>query len=465
MKKHRIEITNGSSIAIIGAGPSGTFFADSAVQWAIKKNLNLNIVLFDGKDFTQSGPRGCNLCAGVISETLLALLKDRGILLPREKVQRIIKGYCLHGRAGSYLLTNPKQSSGITTVFRGNGPRQSSPGGNVSFDDYLLQHVRDKGLTVIPHLVKRIELPQNHENPVQVIYEVDGQEMVFQADLVVGAFGLSEKMMKMAQKLNFGYRPPRTIQARNMEIQLDRNYISERFGDNIHTYNLSTAEGMWVASIIPKKDYVTVNLIGNRDITKDDLSRLSDYLALDETIPKFWNWSKSFCTCSPRVATTGAEKPYTNRFIIIGDASCSRYYKNGIESAYVTAQLAAEAVFNWGISESALRTRYFKRIKKEIIRDNLYGRILFKINDFVAGSRFLSEVMLKVAINQSRRKKKNHMREVLWNMYTGNAPYKTIFFNFFHPALQWELIAYTSRLIIKRIVVKLFPHSHHAVGD
>ncbi|MCK5093087.1 MAG: hypothetical protein KAR18_00085, partial [Spirochaetes bacterium] len=93
-------LKDGSKIAVIGAGPAGAFFADFAMHRARERRLNLSITLFDGKDFTQSGPKGCNLCAGVISETLIDRMCSIGIVLPEEKIQRKIEGYYLRLKTG-----------------------------------------------------------------------------------------------------------------------------------------------------------------------------------------------------------------------------------------------------------------------------------------------------------------------------------------------------------------------------
>lgn len=444
-------LEDGSKIAVIGAGPAGAFFADFAMHRARETGLNLSITIFDGKDFTQSGPKGCNLCAGVISETLIDRMCSRGIILPEEKIQRKIEGYYLRLKAGEFLMKHPLSEKQITTVFRGNGPRLSSQGKNVSFDDYLLKHVRQKGLKVFNRPVKQIQLPLNPREPVRVIYGIGKEESIFEADLVVCAFGLSSNMMKMMQNLNFGYRPPRTLSAMNVEIFLSKDFIQEHFGNNIYVYSWSTARGMRVANIIPKKDYITVNLIGKRDMKKEDLLEFLKLFIVHKKLPDNWRWSDRLCRCYPKVAVTSAKKPFTHRLVIIGDASCSRYYKNGIESAFVTAQIAADTAINYGVSESAFKKGYFRCVKKIIVRDNFYGRVLFKINDLVSGSTFLSKIMLNVAADEVNHGKNTHMRSVLWNMYTGNIPYRTILLKFLNPVLQWKLTIGTIKLIFVNI--------------
>ena len=450
-------LKDGSKIAIIGAGPAGSFFADFAFDLALKKDIKISLVLFDGKDFTQTGPRGCNLCAGVISESLNDSLLSRGIVLSGEKIQRKIEGYYLRLRSGGFLLKHPLNKKPITTVFRGNGPRWQDRIGNISFDDYLLEHIQKKGVEVIHEPVKDIRLPTITSDKVKIIYGIGRNEKILEADLMIGAFGLNLPMMRMVQELNIGYKPPKILNAINVEIFLEDDFIRSHIGDNIFIYNWSTSKGIRVANIIPKKDFITVNLIGEQGMNSDDLKEFLALFAKNKNLPDSWEWNDRICFCVPKIAVTSARKPFSDRLVIIGDASCSRYYKNGIESAFTTARVAADTVFNLGIGESALKKGYFNRIKKIIIKDNFFGRIMFKINDWVAGNAFLSEVMMRVTEMELQHGKKSYMRRVLWNMYTGNIPYKRIFIHFLNPILQLKLIAATIQLACLKLLFRLHP--------
>ena len=84
--------------------------------------------------------------------------------------------------------------------------------------------------------------------------------------------------------------------------------------------------------------------------------------------------------------------------VIIGDASCTRYYKNGIESAFKTAKLAAETAINNGISNTAFKRGYFRQARKQIIWDNFFGKVLFGIYNLVYESSFFSKVLMRVAM-------------------------------------------------------------------
>ena len=287
-------LKNRSKIGVIGGGPAGTFFSFFAAKLAHQKGLDVTIYLFDGKDFTRTGPKGCNLCAGVIAETLVERMKRHGIILPEGRVQSQIDGYYLRVEAGGFLLKHPNCLNQITTVFRGNGPRFSDYDANVSFDDFLLNHVRQTGLKVISKPVKRVEYAPDIKDPVMVICGGGHEETVFEVDLVVGAFGLNTNMMKKIQNLGFGYIPPRTFNARCMEIQLNSNLIKKHFGNTIFCFNWTTKQGTLIAGIIPKKKYITINVIGKRDVKKKN----------------WWTFS-TFPVCMRCFRKTGACLPET----------------------------------------------------------------------------------------------------------------------------------------------------------
>jgi hypothetical protein len=140
--------------------------------------------------------------------------------------------------------------------------------------------------------------------------------------------------------------------------------------------------------------------------------------------------------------------------VIIGDASCTRYYKNGIESAFKTAQLAAETAIHRGISKAAFKRGYFSQARKQIIWDNFFGKVLFGVYNFVYESSFFSEVLMRVAIKEETHGKSSQLKRVLWNMYTGNTPYSTIFIQFLNPFLQWKLIVETVKFFFIRRELK-----------
>lgn len=444
--KEDLTLKDGSKIAIIGGGPAGSFFAHFAQKWAAEKGIEVSITVFDGKDFLQRGPRGCNLCAGVIAESLNKKLKQEGIFLPEERIINRIDGYMLHVGNKSLLLSCAEnEKSTIATVFRGNGPRFSTFPEIISFDDFLLSWVQDKGAEVIPHPVWDIELPGKKTGSISVYFGERGNLQKFDADLAVGAFGVNTYLMKKIKALGFGYNPPSTLVTYQAEFKLDREKILEYFGNTIHVY-MPKSKAIRYATVIPKGNYISITLIGHKDATKDFLKEFLNLEEIKKKIPLF----KPHCFCYPRIVVSPSKKPFTDRLIMIGDASFSRHYKNGIESAFITAQLAAETAFCAGIDTSAFIHSYYKQAKKIIVKDNTYGQFLFLINDIISSIPLLTQSHLDLANKGPKEASSQKLRSILWNMFTGNIPYKDIFSISLDMRLQISLLFNTITLLFRR---------------
>ncbi|MHC4307263.1 MAG: NAD(P)/FAD-dependent oxidoreductase [Planctomycetota bacterium] len=433
-------LKNGSKIAIIGGGPGGSFFAHFASRYAKEAGIDVSIKIYDRKSFCQRGPRGCNMCAGVISENLFNNLEEEGINIADFCVQRKIEGYCFHTQDESVVLHHPDSGHipRIVTVFRGNGPLQSEHEGNVSFDDYLLNHVKEQGVDIISDMIKELRLPVREGEPVKVICGERNSEHEFEADLVVGAFGVNTGMMEKVANMGFGYRPPKTVRTCQCEIILNREYIEETFGNNVFVFALGKSD-LKFASITPKADYVTVNLVGRKDLTRNNLIDFLNHPTVKKLMPAKWRIPNNFCMCISKIPITYAKHPYADRVVILGDASISRSYKSGIESAFNMAKMSAYTAFKNGVSARSFMNGYFKPAKKLLARDNFYGLVMLKINDYISSNRQLANRQVKFAKSTDDTNTANLINEILWDMLTGNVPYKEIFFK----AMSLRLISKT----------------------
>ncbi len=441
-----LSLKDGSRIAIIGGGPAGAFFAHFAHKYAEESGICITVSIFDGKNFLQKGPKGCNLCAGVIAESLNNKLKDEGIFLPDRRIINQLEGYCLHAKGRTIHLSHAdNKTDRINTVFRGNGPRFSSFPDVISFDDFIMTWAVDMGTQIVPQPVWDISFPEETTDPLSISAGQKDSPESYTADLVVCAFGVNTQLMTKMQDLGFVYSPPKTLVTYQAEILLGDDHISNHFGNVIHVY-MPKSKNIRYAMVIPKGDYITVTLIGNKDASPE---LFKEFLELKEIQGKI-SCPKPHCLCYPRITISTAKNPYTDRLLMVGDASFSRHYKNGIESAFLTAQLAAEASFKHGIDAKTLRTYYVKKAKKKIRNDNRYGRLLFKVNDIMSSSSILTQAHFAVAEKKDSAAAKR-MRSILWNMFTGNIPYKDIFKLSLNFRLQLSLLWTTMSLSIKNI--------------
>ncbi len=92
----RLELVDGSRVAVIGGGPAGSFTSYFLLEMAERADLEIEVEIYEPRDFSCVAPGGCNMCGGIISETLVQNLAAEGINLPDTVVQRGIESYVLH---------------------------------------------------------------------------------------------------------------------------------------------------------------------------------------------------------------------------------------------------------------------------------------------------------------------------------------------------------------------------------
>ena len=459
MTGSRLRLRNNSNIAIIGGGPAGSFFANDAIQYAKKLGINIQITIFDSKDFSQRGPSGCNMSAAVIASTLHAKLIKDGIVLPKRIIGQEIKGYYFHTEEYGIELYKPKlnDKSSILAVYRGNGPLYSTHTESHSFDDCLLRHVIDQGVNAIYEPVQELRLSSDIDTPATIIYGKNNSYKEMKADLVVGAFGVNSTIINKIKGLNFGYKPPKTIKTCQMEIPLSPDFIKKSFNDDIHVFALGIKPFRF-ASMVPKGNYVTVSLVGTRDLTKKDLLNFVNHPVVRKKLPHDWKMPDKYCMCIPKITLSHAKKPFTDRFVIVGDASISRIFKNGIESAYITSQLATRAAFEKGISNEDFDRHYYKPARKLLAMDNFLGTVILILSDFVTKQNWLVKARLSYVKSRKGSWIANHLNELLWNMVTGDAPYNKILIQALNPVFQIRLIPVTIKAFINDIIERIARH-------
>ncbi len=440
----------GSRISIIGGGPGGCFFAMHAIRLAEQKNLDVKISIFDNKDFLLSGHPGCNLCAGVISENLVNLLKENSINLESPKIQRKIKGYVLQTPFLKVQLPHPDRLGSIYSVYRGNGPCFSDSYKNYSFDDALLQNVIRRGVQHIPEKVIDIKLSENPAEPVKFFTQVKSETKEYTADLIVGAFGINSQLLQKISHLGFAYRPPETVATFQAEYPMPHAWISERFRDNIIVFSYRSRRIRYVIAV-PKKDFVSISIINRGDANFDDFKRFINSKMFKDYLPKGKNSVTDFCFCKPQIAISSAKNPFTNRFVLIGDASYTRIYKNGIESAFYTALYAAQTALNYGVNKKNFKKHYSRPLKKMIVRDNIFGRVMFFIYDNIVKNNFFSLVFLHAITSSPKSRKSRDLRFLVWYMFTGHKPYIKIFSQFINPFFQLFMAKSTFEIFLKKI--------------
>jgi hypothetical protein len=134
------------------------------------------------------------------------------------------------------------------------------------------------------------------------------------------------------------------------------------------------------------------------------------------------------------MALSAAKKPYADRVVFIGDCGVSRLYKDGIGAAYRTAKAAAATAALQGVSAQHFAGGYQKACRA-IINDNRYGHIVFFVTKLIQKSRVAQRGVLgMVKREQAAPNQPQRMSTILWDTFTGSAPYREIFYRTLHPA-------------------------------
>src|SRR3990172_5877814 len=108
-----LKLEAGCRVAVVGGGPSGSFFALYLLQYAREAGLDVKVHIYQERAFSRLGPRGCKGCAGILSGTLLQNIKELGLAIPEEVIQSRITCYRLYSANGIMEVCNPQPEQDI----------------------------------------------------------------------------------------------------------------------------------------------------------------------------------------------------------------------------------------------------------------------------------------------------------------------------------------------------------------
>ena len=419
-------------MAVLGGGPAGSFFAYFLFEFAERLELTIELDIYEPRDFTRPAPHGCNMCGGIISESLVQHLAAEGINLPQTVVQRGIQAYVLHTDVGSVRIETPQDEMRIGSVYRGSGPRDIKNSRWDSFDGYLQQLARDKGARLISERVNTVRIEDGR--PELHTHESEPRRY----DLLAVATGINAGSAKLFEGLDFGYTPPATTKTFIREYLLGEEAIATTLAGAMHVFLLDLP-GLEFAALVPKGEYVSVCLLGD-EINDELVNAFLSNESVRGCFPSDWNFEARSCQCSPRIAIGGAAHPYADRIVFVGDCAETRLYKDGIGAAYRTAKLAARTAAFEGISAAAFAEHYAPLLT-EIRRDNRVGAFTFALTRVVQRLTFARRAIVRMVTREQRRSGGGQrMSGVLWDMFTGSASYTSVFWRTLHPAFLLQLL-------------------------
>lgn len=412
IRSHTKKLPAGGHIVVIGGGPAGSFSALFALYYASQLGLRLTVTIFEPRDFSRTGPWGCNMCAGLIPIRVLRELEKVGVSVPAHIIRERISHYTLHTIGGQICLPQPDPDGDVVSVYRGGGPLCALPWPHpISFDGFLLDTARTWGAEVVHERVTTVSL---FPRPI-----VETRTQRFPADLVVLATGINAPPIHFT---DLPYSPPPRQQMAQTEICLEsEQVVKQTLNNSVHIF-LPPDNNLRFGTLIPKGHCISVSLLGNA-LPRGTIAR---FLALPEVARLLPDIVPRACGCRPRIAVGAAHPLFADRFVAVGDAGITRLYKDGIGTALRTARQAAFTAVCHGISQEDFNTFYAPLCQK-IAWDNRAGRFLFMFTRLFQHHPWFANAFLRsVAAEQALPSGKRLHSRLLWGMFTGTYSYQEL---------------------------------------
>ncbi len=453
-------MTDGSTVAVIGGGPAGAFFAIHLLRRARELTRTLKVIILERRRSVSLQParggaeswKGCNYCAGGISPKLHDVLEELGLRLPEEIIQSRIGSISIQGFWKNIELEVPPGRE-LVSVYRGSRPHARFEGYK-NFDSFLLDAALKAGAELIAG--DAIDATYNERGKPVIRYCAGGTELRLEADLAVFAAGVNEevgttlersRMLQSLQRLIPSFRPPRVRQALIFELEAKPKVPSNLLG-TIHFVEYgSKALPLEMCSLVPKRGFITVVLIGEGVDKVTDLGESPGIVKRFLELPHIRKLVSprvqlsTACICRPNMVVGSARHPFGDRVVAVGDMVTTRLYKDGILSACQTARALAVTVLGLGIDAASLEEGYGPVLRR-FRRGNRLASFVFLLHRLFFSSSVLSRVLYQAVITERKGTPsgQRHLGNILWRIASGDDDYQAIFLSMVHPATVWSIL-------------------------
>ena len=242
----------------------------------------------------------------------------------------------------------------------------------------------------------------------------------YEADVVVGAFGMDEGTAAVFTRAT-GYRPPQALASAVTRFHPGPAALAV-FGPRIHAF-LGNTEGIEFGAVTPKDDHLTINIAGSH-VTGEHLAAFLRRPEVKAVLPDFDRTGHAepadLSVFKGRFPCSLAHRYYGDRFVIVGDAAgLVRAFKGkGVTSSVMTGMRAAEAIFHAGVTESAFAEHY-GRANRDITGDLVYGRSMRHLVRLAARLGLVDP-----ALRAARGRPAIH--DALFGAVSGHQPYREV---------------------------------------
>jgi flavin-dependent dehydrogenase len=450
---HRIELHEGALVAVVGGGPGGSFFAIHLLRHARRLGRHVRVVIFERRRSSPDGDpthahdawKGCNYCAGGISPKLSDVLRELGLELPADMIQSRMASITIQGFWKNIEMEVP-DGRDLFSVYRGSRPGKR-PDQAANFDSFLLDQALRAGALL--HCAEVTDVERVGDGRPLLHFELGGKSRSLEADLVVFASGVNEvagsaprrsRVLQAIARMIPDFTPPRVRHALILELQ-PKPHLPAHLEATVHFIEYGSPKlPIEMCSIIPKRDFLTVTLVGkavDAAEAKGEVNRIvNQFLDLPQ-IRKLLSpgtYLQLGCACRPNIVVGSARAPFADRAAAVGDLVTARLYKDGILSAHQTAAALADTVLREGINSASLSKGYGPTLR-HFRRDNAFARVVFLLHRVFFSSSVLSRVLYQAAITERKTtpRPRRRLENILWSVASGDADYTRILLSMLHP--------------------------------
>jgi hypothetical protein len=439
-----VSLQNNDCVAVVGGGPSGSFFAIHLLREARRLNRPIDVVIVEKRGPIEMdaalGCRGCTFCAGGISPRLDQILEEQGLSVPDEIVQGRFDYVWIQGQWKNFRLRVPKDMR-MYSVFRGSLPGRRT-GKSAGFDGFLLGEAVKEGARILYGTVEAMSYGASGLPRLTVRTE-SGESAPLDASFVTIATGINahcgldyrgDSLIASIKRLNPAFVPGRSRKALIFELDVGEDYLEHNLHREIYFIEYGSKHlALEHTALVPKGRFLTVAMLGKcvdeAVLPRDSRQIVHDFLTLPqiERILPGIEAAPLACACAPRMTVTTARSPFGYRFAIIGDAVGSRLNKDGLFSAHVTASRLAQTVLQDGIDQRALAKGYGKAIQW-LAADNRFGRMVFGLSRVAFTTPVVGRITYQAFATESKVRDEGSrpLSSVLWKIASGTADYREV---------------------------------------
>ena len=440
-----MQLRNNDTVAIVGGGPAGSFFAIKLLREARRVNRTLDVVIVEKRapickgDVTQEC-RGCSFCAGGISPRLHQILEEERLTVPEEIIQSRIEYVWIQGQWKNFRLRVPKDMR-MYSVFRGSLPGRRD-GNAAGFDGFLLGEAIKEGARMLYGKVDAVAYGASSLPTLSINTEA-GESHSLDASFVAIATGINahcgvdyreDSLIASVKRMNPGFVPGESRKALIFELDAGEEYLERHLHREIYFIEYGSKRlALEHTALIPKGRFLTVAMLGkcieDAVLPRDARLIAHEFLTLpqiDRILPGI-DAAPLACACAPRMTVTTAKSPYGDRFAIVGDAVGSRLNKDGLYSAHVTATQLAHSVLHDGIDARSLAKSYGKTIRWLEV-DNRFGRMVFGLSTIAFTTPVVGRITYQAYATECKVRDEDSrpLSVVLWKIASGTADYREV---------------------------------------